>query len=232
VSFTDSGIRFDLLRGYSGAEKLAFPSATRKFVEKEGNTILHTLVGCPSDIFSILGKALHSGKKLRLHTIDASTCQEHITPLLSQLQAYDPANTTYPDNDPSWQVLALAYKHTAILRLLRLPDSYAISCTDPRIRASVNAILDASAQVSRKSPYFKRFLFPLFVAGGETDSQHQQQYVCLCIEHIRKATGFGYKSLDGLLQKTWEKRAEGGKVNVPWFDFVSVCRYSLQYTTC
>jgi hypothetical protein len=214
--------RFDLLRGYSGAEKLAFPSATRKFVEREGGVVLNTLVGCPIDIFSIIGKAIHAGKKIKFHTLDASACQAQVDDLLSQVHAWDPSQSSYPDNNPEWRTLALAYKHTAIVRLLRLPDSYAVSCTDPRIRTSVTAILDASTQVSRESPYFKRFLFPLFIAGAEADSQHQQQYAVLCIEHIRKMTGFGYKSLDGLLQKAWESRkGENRSANVPWFDFVS-----------
>jgi hypothetical protein len=104
-----------------------------------------------------------------------------------------------------------------MLRLLRFPDPNAISTTDPRICDSVTAILDASAEVPRESPYFKRLLFPLFVAGAETDSRHQQQYVCLCIDHIRQVTGFGYKSLDGLLQKTWSGReGRDDRKNVPW----------------
>ena len=218
-------IRFDLLRGYSGAEKLAFPSTARKFVEEQGDVVIHTLVGCPSEIFSIMGKALHSGKMLKNHYIDSETCKTHIDPLVAQLHAWDPSSSSYPDSNHEWRILGLAYKHTAMLRLLRLPDSYAIPCTDPRVRTSVTAILDASAQVPRDSPYFKRFLFPLFVAGAETESQHQQQYVLLCIEHIRKMTGFGYKSLDGLLDKTWKRRStEDGTVTVPWFDFVSVCK--------
>lgn len=193
-------------------------------MQNEGSIALNTLVGCPSDIFSIMGQAIDAGKRFMLHEINAETCESLIKPLVELLYSLDVAKGPYPNDDPEWHILAEAYRHTAILRVLRVPDTYAISCTDGRVHASITAILDAAARVPRDSPYFKRFLFPLFVAGAETDSLHQQQYVSLCIDHIRETTGFGYKSLDGLLQKTWEQRrirmAESAK-NVPWYEFVS-----------
>jgi hypothetical protein len=190
-------------------------------VETKGNDVLHTLVGCPSKIFSVLGKTLYTAKTLKLHNVDAEKCRDLLDPMLAQLHAWDATQSFYPDGNLEWPLLAEAYKHTAILRILRLPDKYSIPCSDDRIRACVNAILDTSAQVSRDSPYFKRFLFPLFVAGAETESPHQQQYVALCIDSIRDTTGFRYKSLYELLQKTWaERKTSNGAVNVLWFDFV------------
>ncbi|KAF2688703.1 hypothetical protein K458DRAFT_151369 [Lentithecium fluviatile CBS 122367] len=211
---------FDLLRGYSGAEKLAFPFDTRKFVELEGYLVLQTLIGCPSDIFSMIGQALSTGRKFKLHEIDVETCHDLLDPLLVQLRAWDLNQTSYPDDDIEWRLLAEAYRQTAILRILRLPDTYLIPCSDDRIRACVATILDASAQVPRGSTYFKRFLFPLFVAGAETESPHQQQYVSICVDHIRKTTGFKYQGLEKLLQITWDERKKSdGTVNVPWFDY-------------
>jgi hypothetical protein len=192
-------------------------------VKNEGNDVLHTLVGCPSSIFYILGKTLDTAKTLKLHDVDAEKCQDLLEPILAQLHAWDATQCSYPDDNIAWPLLAEAYRHTAILRILRLPDTYMIPCSDARIRACVIGILDASAQMSRESPYFKRFLFPLFVAGAETESPHQQQYVALCIDNIRDTTGFRYKSLYKLLQKTWaERKTSNGDINVPWFDFVRV----------
>lgn len=213
--------RFDLLRGYSGAEKLAFPTNIRRFVSSEAKSVLHTLIGCPAEIFEIIGKTLCTGRRYRLQEIDSDACQLLLDPFLDQLRNWDPMMYSYPNEDSEWPLLADAYRHTALLRVLRFPDTFAIPCSDGRIRASVTAILDAAAQVSRQSPYFKRFLFPLFVAGAETESPHQQQYVAFCIDHIRTTTGFSNESLDELLRKTWaDRKASDGTINVPWFEYV------------
>jgi hypothetical protein len=219
---------FDLLRGFSGAEKLSFPSDARNFVSEEAALTLNTLVGCSVDIFTAIGRTLSLGKKFYAKEIEEQEFQDFLDPTLAYLQAWDPKKGPYPDNDIEWTLLADAYRHTAILRVLRFPDTWILPCSDDRITTSVNAILDVSAEMSWHSPYFKRLLFPLFVAGAETASPHQQRYVTLCIDHIRELTGFTYESLSELLSKTWEERKRSdGTRNVPWFEYVS---YSAERT--
>ncbi|KAF2120326.1 fungal-specific transcription factor domain-containing protein [Lophiotrema nucula] len=221
---------FDLLRGFSGAEKLAFPSDTRRFVAETAGIALNTLVGCPPDIFSIIGQTLSAGKKFWNGELNVEDFQTILDQLLPQLRTWDPSKGPYPSDDREWTILADAYRHAAILRIWRFPDTWVIPCSDERIRASVTAILDASAAIPWHSPYFKRLLFPLFVAGADTDSPHQQRYVSLCIDHIRESTGFTYESLYELLNKTWDDRSRSdGKLNVPWFEYTCSAHLERQH---
>jgi hypothetical protein len=225
ISIPTDSPRFDLLRGYSGAEKLAFPSSVREFVASTGPSTLTSLVGCPVKVFTAIGEVLTSGKEHKAHKLSTEEFQVFLDDLMTRLQTWNPIQgNNYPNNDAEWGLLAEAYRHVAILRVLRFPDPYAIPCTDARVTASVSAILDVSAAIPRHSPYFKRLLFPLFVAGADTNSPHQQQYALMCIEHIKETTGISYRrSVVTMLEKTWEDRKKGnGERNVPWFDYVSV----------
>ncbi|KAF1956978.1 hypothetical protein CC80DRAFT_52920 [Byssothecium circinans] len=212
---------FDLLRGFSGAEKLAFPSSIRDFVASTAGHTLNSLVGCPVEIFTSIGETLSAGKKFRAHDMPENEFEDILDRTLTQLRTWDPVQKQYPNEDIEWTLLAEAYRHVAILRVLRFPDTFKIPCTDDRIKASVSAILDASAAISRESPYFKRLLFPLFVAGADTVSPHQQQYALVCLEHIKATTGISYRrSVFTMLKKTWEDRKKSdGTRNVPWFEY-------------
>ncbi|KAF2726971.1 hypothetical protein EJ04DRAFT_539190 [Polyplosphaeria fusca] len=216
---------FDLLRGFSGAEKLAFPPDTRKFVAEKAALTLHTLFGCPVEIFEAISHMMSAGKMFWAKDIDTPEFQQLLDPIHAQLQAWDPKKGHYPDEDVEWALLANAYRHTAILRVLRFPDPWLIPCTDNRIRSSVEAILDSSAKMSWHSPYFKRLIFPLFVAGAETASPHQQRYITLCVDHIRELTGFTNDSISELLGKIWEDRRKSEDC-IPWFEYT--CSVNLQ----
>ena len=69
----------------------------------------------------------------------------------------------------------------------------------------------------------KRLLFPVFVAGAETESPHQQQYALMCLENIKEMTGSSYRrSVFPVLNQTWEDRQKSDSTrNVPWFEYVS-----------
>lgn len=212
---------FDLLRAFSGAEKLAFPPETRTFVSEASDASLITLIGCPPEIFTTIGEILQAAKVFRAGDLAIENFQAILDQTHDELQAWDPKSSHYPDDDIEWSILANAYRHTAVLRNLRFPDTWAIPCTDKRIQSSVIAILDSAAEIPRQSHYFKRLLFPLFVAGAETSSPHQEHYINLCIDHIRDMTGFPHPSLSELLEKTWEgRKASDGTRNVPWFEYV------------
>ncbi|KAF2442109.1 hypothetical protein P171DRAFT_456152 [Karstenula rhodostoma CBS 690.94] len=211
---------FDLLRGFSGAEKLVFPQEVRRFVANSAESTINSLVGCPAEVFLAVGDTLALGKDYLAQELEEGDFQISLDSILLQLQSWDPLTGHYPNTDPAWIHLADAYRHMAILRVLRFPDPYTTPCSDSRIRASVDAILDATTLISRRSPYFKRLLFPLFVAGAETASPHQQQYVVMCVENIKEMTGVTYHSVTELLEKTWKhRRASDGSRNVPWHDY-------------
>ena len=215
--------RFDLLRGFSGAEKLAFPPNLHKFIATSAGPTLTSLVGCPVEVFTAISDTLLEGKKYYVNEIEKGDFQTYLDPILLGLQVWDPATGLYPSEDSEWIHLAEAYRNMAILRILRLPDAFEIPCTDQVIRTSVEAILDASTRVPRRSQYFKRLLFPLFIAAAETASPHQQQYVTMCIEHISNMSGIIYHSINELLEKTWQDRkTSDGSRNVPWHEYVRV----------
>lgn len=214
---------FDLLRGFSGAEKLAFPQEVRRFVGNSAESTINSLVGCPAEVFLAVGDTLTLGKDYLAQELEKGDFQTSLDSILLQLQTWDPITGHYPNTDPEWIHLADAYRHMAILRVLRFPDPFTTPCNDSSIRASVDAILDATTLISRRSPYFKRLLFPLFVAGAETASPHQQQYVVMCVENIKEMTGVTYHSVTELLEKTWkDRRASDSSRNVPWHEYVSL----------
>ncbi|KAF2642728.1 hypothetical protein P280DRAFT_488969 [Massarina eburnea CBS 473.64] len=212
---------FDLSRGFSGAEKLAFPPSIRDFVASTAASTLNSVVGCPAEVFVAIGAMLSAGKKFARKEMDADEFRMILDPILAQLRACDPTKGHYPNRDVEWVLLAEAYRHMAIIRVLRFPDTCKIPCTDDRIKASVAAILDVSATIPRQSPFFKRLLFPLFVAGADTNSPHQQQYALMCLENIKITTGISYRrSVFMMLEQTWEDRQKSdGTTNVPWFNY-------------
>ncbi|KAF1976476.1 hypothetical protein BU23DRAFT_27673 [Bimuria novae-zelandiae CBS 107.79] len=211
---------FDLLRGFSGAEKLAFPANVRHFVATSANSTLTSLVGCPVEVFIAISDTLAAGKEYLANELDKERFQSSLDETLLHLQAWDPSSGRYPNADLEWTHLGEAFRQVAILRVLRFPDPFSIPCTDPRIRAPVEAILDASTRVSRNSSYCKRLLFPLFLAAAETASPHQQQYVIMYVDHIKSMTGITYHSINELLEKTWRDRINSdGQRNVPWHEY-------------
>lgn len=193
----------------------------RLFVASSAGSTINSLVGCPAEVFLAIGDTLALGKDYRAQELEEEVFQLALDDTLLKLQAWDPLTAQYPNADPEWIHLADAYRHMAILRVLRFPDPFSTPCSNHRIRASVDAILDATTLISRLSPYFKRLLFPLFVAGADTASPHQQQYVIMCVERIKEMTGVTYHSVTELLENTWKDRmASDGLRNVPWQEYV------------
>ena len=214
--------RFDLLRGMSGAEKLAFPPAVRDDVSEANGFELELLTGCPKSVFKILGHVFTYGKSWlagETTTEEFNTVLDYSRHALTQWNA---SQETYPNSHPDWLLLADAYRHTALLRIWRLPDAFLLPCTDKNVRLSVQRILDISAQLTWDSPYYKCMLFPMFIAGADAEFAYQQHYVQLCLEKITRATGFHQPALLQLLKDVWHQRAQSdGTQNVPWMEYVS-----------
>ena len=214
---------FDLLRGMSGAEKLAFPSIVRERVCGSSTFELETLSGCPKFVFKTLGDIIVHGKGFLAGDIGDAEFSGHLKCAEDELRRWEPAQAKLPSPDPAWPQLANAYRHVALLRVMRFPDAFATPCTNTAIRKSVQEILDTSAQVGWNSPYYRRLLYAVFYAGTDTEHSYQHHYVRLCLEQIIQTTGLMQPALLQLLELVWQERARDTyHNNIPWTEYVSV----------
>lgn len=209
----------------SGPEKLAFPSAVRDFVSNSLDFSLQTFTGCPKSIFKPLQDVLSTGKAWLAGDISTDIFQLILDQSAERLRKWDMHQENYPDSDPGWPLLADAYRHIALLRISRFPDTFIIPSSDPLIKTSVDRILDISALMSENSSCYKRLVFPLFMAGADTDSAHQQRYVRICMGQIKDSTRIAQPALFQLLETVWQARANSSHDrNVPWMEWVSLKR--------
>ncbi|KAL7765695.1 hypothetical protein ACKLNR_003611 [Fusarium oxysporum f. sp. zingiberi] len=211
----------DMLRGFSGAEKLSYSTEVRECVRDHGSLSLHTLVGCPPVIFFKIGQVLEAGKDYLAGDLPVEQFEQLLDGAEKFFRGLDPDQAVYPTNHQEWRHLAEAYRHACLLRVMRFPDAFAISCDDPQIKASVSAVLDVCATIPRDSVFYKRLLFPLFLAGADTCSPHQIHYASWCINEIKHSTGFQHPAMTDLLTKVWDERRTNprGWSNVPWMEF-------------
>ncbi|QKD49252.2 fungal-specific transcription factor domain-containing protein, partial [Fusarium oxysporum Fo47] len=212
----------DMLRGFSGAEKLSYSTEVRECVRDHGSLSLHTLVGCPPVIFFKIGQVLEAGKAYLAGDLPVEQFEQLLDGAEKFFRGWDPDQAVYPTNHQEWRRLAEAYRHACLLRVMRFPDAFAISCDDPQIKASVSAVLDVCATIPRDSVFYKRLLFQLFLAGADTCSPHQIHYASWCINEIKHSTGFQHPAMTDLLTKVWDERRTNprGWSNVPWMEFV------------
>ena len=220
-----------MLRGFSGAEKLAYSEDVRQCVRDYGSHDFQLLVGCPPIIFHRIGQVLEAGKAFLAGDLVLDEFQAQLDDAEEFFHSWDASSAIYPTEHKEWIQLAEAYRHTCILRILRFPDAFAISCDDPRIKAPASAILDICASIPRDSVFYKHLLFPLFLAGVDTSSPHQIHYASWCIGEIKHATGFQHPAMTDLLTSVWDERRTNsfGWANVPWMEFVSHLKPSLAF---
>lgn len=216
-----------MMRGFSGAEKLAYSEDVRECVRDHGSRTIHTLVGCPPVIFHRIGQVLEAGKSYLGGDLPLEQFRELLTKAEKFFLRWDPDQAIYPTGHQEWKHLAEAYRHACLLRVLRFPDPFAISCDDPRIKDSVTAILDVCVAIPRDTVFYKRLLFPLFLAGADTSSPHQMHYASWCVGEIKHSTGFQHPALTDVLTKVWEERRTNpnGLSNVPWMEFVCLATF-------
>ncbi|OGM46144.1 hypothetical protein ABOM_004899 [Aspergillus bombycis] len=211
----------DVLRGFSGAEKLAYSDDVRRCIVEAEHFNLEILVGCPVELFYEIGCVLTAGKQYLDGKLSRDDFQDLLNDAEQFFRAWDPDSAAFPGEDPEWIQLAEAYRHVCIIRVLRFPNTWAVPCEDRRIQSSVRAILDASAGISAGSTWFKRLLFPLFIAGAETSIPHQKRYVEFCMREIKRSTGFPHPAMNELLSRVWgERQRQADKSgNIPWMEF-------------
>lgn len=217
--------RLDVLRGLSGAEKMSYADDVRHFVLKAESFSLEILVGCPVDLLYHIGGVLGAAKRFMDGSLGLAQFQSTLNQAEIFFRRWNSEKASYPSQSSHWKTLAEAYRHVCIIRVLRFLDTQAIPCHDPRIQASVVSILDASASIPVQSPWFKRLLYPLFIAGSETSIPHQKRYVDLCITEIKEATGFQHLAMTRVLNRVWDERERqvDTSLNVPWMEYVSDC---------
>ncbi|KZL77619.1 C6 zinc finger domain protein, partial [Colletotrichum tofieldiae] len=210
----------DVLRGFSGAEKLTYSEDVRRCVA-DTQTGLHTLVGCPPEIFHRIGIVIAAAKCHLEGRLSVSDFQIVLEDAQVFLRGIDLEQIEYPTQHPEWKQLAEAYRHACLLRTMRWPDTFSTPCEDGRIRTSVLAILECCANVPMGSPFYKRLLFPLFLAATDTSIRYEIHYASLCINEIRQSTGFKHTAMMEVLEGVWEerKRKTRGWMNVPWMEF-------------
>ncbi|KAH7257863.1 fungal-specific transcription factor domain-containing protein [Fusarium tricinctum] len=220
--FTSALAWLDILRGFSGAEKLSYSEDIRSCVRDHGSLSLHTLVGCPPSLFYEIGQVLEAGKANLAGDIPLEQFKDVLQKAEKFFRTWDPEQVVYPTSHGEWKHLADAYRHACLLRIMRFPDPLALSCEDTRIKASVSAILDICAAIPRDSTFYKRLLFPLFLAGADTCSPHQIHYASWCISGIKEATGFQHPALTKVLARVWDERQGTDAqclTNVSWTEF-------------
>lgn len=170
---------------------------------------------------------LSAGRDFVAGTLPVSEFEEVLARADAFLLNWDADSATFPTHDPEWKLLAEAYRHACILRVRRFPEPLeSVPAEDDRIKGPVAAILDAAAKIPMDSPFYKRLLFPLFLAGAETSSPHQYHYVHLCINQIKESTGFQHQAMTQLLNTVWEERHMNSKRwrNISWTEWVSNTR--------
>lgn len=211
----------DMLRGFSGAEKLKYPPEVRSCVRDHWSFGLYMMIGIPPDLFHCIGTVLEAARLHLAGDLALDDFQAQLNEAEVFLRAWDPEAVVYPTNDAEWKLLATAFRHACLLRVMRWPDTFATSCDEPKIQESVAGILDACASMTKDHPCHKRLLFPLFMAGADTNSPHQKHYVELAIEQIKACTGFPHPEMTKLLKTVWDERRTNprGLINCPWMDF-------------
>ncbi|KAK2756033.1 hypothetical protein CKAH01_17207 [Colletotrichum kahawae] len=213
----------DVLRGFSGAEKLTYSESVRLCVvaDPKARSSFHTLVGCPPAVFHRIGDVIAAAKRHQAKTMTLNDFEQVLQDAEVFFRNLRLEELDYPSSDAEWRDLADAYRHACLLRVIRWPDTFSIPCESDKVKVSVSAILDASSRIPMSSPFHKRLLFPLFLAAVDTSTGHQMHYATLCIQQIKRSTGFEHAAMTEVLEKVWEARANHTRVwpNIPWMEF-------------
>lgn len=209
----------------SGAEKLAFSDHLRGVVRDDVSTDFEITTGCPAELFYEIGKVLNCAKAHLASEITEYELRDALDGSTDTISSLDLQKATYPTQEAEWAYLAEAFRQVCLLRIYRFPDAFKIPCEDPQVTYAVETILNSCARIPRSSPFYKRLLFPLFIASAETSVPFQQDYASLCVRSIVEATSFQHTSMHQILAQVHEERVQNSLAwgpNVPWMEFVSL----------
>ena len=143
-------LRLDILRGFSGAEKLAFSQEVRQHVVDADDFSLETTIGCPADLFLQIGAVLEAGKSYIGKDIDLIEFKDICEEAEDFLRSWDLDQDIYPNSAPEWRLLADAYPtclHTTSVEISRCVSNILQRLTNPRICARYTRSLCTSSLV-------------------------------------------------------------------------------------
>ncbi|RDW87738.1 hypothetical protein BP5796_03432 [Coleophoma crateriformis] len=212
----------DLMRGFSEPRKVTFSQESRRKIVDASDNNFAVMAGCPRDIFLAIGTVLSEGKRHALGLLSEPEFRSILHEQRLYLREWDQNSYQYPTDHPEWRFLANAFRHALLLRLLRFPDWSERPANSPEVQHSVQAILDAAAQIPETSPLMNGLTLPLFMAGADSLSEQQRHYILLRLENIQQGTNHQNGTHD-ILRRVWAGRAlrpHDDKSNVPWIDFI------------
>jgi hypothetical protein len=146
----------DLMRGISGAEKLAFSQEDCQKIVGASGFEFEMMCGCPKKLFIALGEVISNGKMHLSGEISKVEFRASLAKSERLLRDWQAKRDIYPTNDPHWQLLADEFRHASILRVLRFPDTFERDADSTEVQRSVAGILDAAAGLPACSPLAKR----------------------------------------------------------------------------
>ncbi|KAJ5204223.1 fungal-specific transcription factor domain-containing protein [Penicillium cinerascens] len=221
VFFLGNLVWLDIIRAFSTPERLCFTQDLRKRLLSLCDLRFESVNGCPREIVFIIGEILERAKAHSSGRLEATEYEELLQGLVLKLYHWDSSRCFYPSDDPLWLSVAEAFRHTCILRSLRLLDATE-SAAEARIQESVAAILDSLANIPGSSALVELSVMPLFMAGADCLSPHSRHYILLRLAEINGRSEMGIEGPKTLLEKVWRARAQQPKhdrSNVPWMLF-------------
>ncbi|ETS77200.1 hypothetical protein PFICI_11074 [Pestalotiopsis fici W106-1] len=221
----------DIIRAFANPQRLSFSQESRETLVMLIDSRFELVNGCPKDLFILIGEALTCAKARGLQDIGKTEFEQKLRRILRQLYSWNRHQYQCPNDDARWVNVAEAFRHTCILRVLRLLDEFH-DPRDPEIQESVHAILDAVSGISKDCALVELMVLPLFMAGADAMSPHSRHYVKLRLDDIRGRSRMSNPAPDRLLQQVWDARALQSKhdrKNIPWMLFTNDSQSTRQH---
>ncbi|KAH8704858.1 fungal-specific transcription factor domain-containing protein [Talaromyces proteolyticus] len=215
-------VRLDIVRAFSAPERLSFNQDLRKRILMLGDLKFEAVNGCPKDLALLIGELLEHAKANASGSLGVERYKEILQSSIQKLCVWDSSNCQYPDNNPLWIHVGDAFRHTCMLRALRLLD-VTESAEASRIQTSVTAILNAVSKIPKESPLIELMILPIFMAGVDCIVPYSQHYIVLRIAEIKARSEMSNAAPIQLLNKVWHEREKNSQTphsNIPWMSFV------------
>ena len=214
--------RLDVIRSLSDPRRLSFSSELRQTIIAFSTPKFEQVNGCPRELFLMVGDALEHAKSHGVGKIDHVKYRELVMGVHLQINAWQVAHWSFPDNDSRWNAVGEGFRHSLLLYTSRIlsPEQPAETSF---IQQSVTAVLDAVSDIPHR--LIELMIMPLFIAGTDALSLHSRHYVLLILDTIKSIAGFSNDLPKRLLQQVWEARGNQPKRdprNILWTSFVSL----------
>ncbi|PLB35598.1 uncharacterized protein BDW47DRAFT_119397 [Aspergillus candidus] len=211
----------DVIRAFSGPERLCFPQEIREMVACASSLNFEMVNGCPREIFLIISGVLEKAKEHSMGWLPWDEYQVGLLLAKHKLYSWDPKGRRYPTSDPRWIYVAEAFQHACLLRLLRLID-HAKPAQSADIQECVAKVLDSTAKIPRDSSLLELLVLPFFMAGTDCLPAHSQYYVLSRFAEIERRSEFCNPVPAHVLRRVWDARASqdgNDNANIDWTTF-------------